>query len=200
MKIIGLCGQSGAGKTTALEEFLKMGFRVIDCDEISRFVTRPNTPCLSELESFFGEEIISPDKTLDRKRLAAIAFADGEKYAKLNEITHRHILEELDARLEMYKQKNEPFVIIDAPLLYESGLDKRCDKVIAVCADKEVRIKRITERDALTRDQALARISRQTSEEDLESLADFVVYNNGDLTELKKEINALVRKIGEEIE
>ena len=200
MKIIGLCGQSGAGKTTALEAFLKKGFAVVDCDEVARLVTRPGTVCLEELREAFGDDIIFPDGSLDRKRLAAIAFSDKEKHRRLNKITHFHILKKLDDIIKEKEALGFSAVVVDAPLLFESGLNKRCDKTIALLADEKVRLERIMARDFLTEEEARARISNQLSEKELERLSDFTVYNNEKKEDFLKEINAVVQKIGEEIE
>ena len=200
MKIIGLCGQSGAGKTTALEIFMSHGFPCVNCDELARLVTKKGTACLNELQKFFGGAIIYPDGTLDRKALAEVAFSSKEKHAKLCEITHRHILLELENRIEAAREAGERVLVIDAPLLFESGLAAWCDEVVALCADRGVRLERIMRRDGLTEEEALARISRQKDERELAERSSFVIYNNNNKAELEKEINKLVRKIGENIE
>ncbi len=200
MKIIGLCGQSGAGKTTALEAFSKHGFFIVNCDELARLVTEKGTPCLEELKSFFGDGIIRDDGSLDRRALADLAFSDNKLYEKLNEITHRHILSELEKRINEASVAGFGALVIDAPLLFESGLDKRCDKVIVLCADRGVRLERIMKRDGLTEAEALARISRQTDEKELARRSDFVIYNNKDKAQLEEQIGEVVRKIGENIE
>ena len=188
MIVIGLCGQSGAGKTTALEVFRKKGFGVIDCDRISREVTLPGSPCLDALASAFGGEIIAPDGTLKRQALADIVFSDGKRLEELNRITHRFILEEVFSRLDAFCEEGKEVAVVDAPVLFESGLDRHCDTTLAICADTEIRIDRITKRDGIDRDRALARIARQLSEKELVSLSDRVIYNNEGVDAFEKEI------------
>ena len=199
MKIIGLCGQSGAGKTTALDIFKKSGFATIDCDGISRDVTQADTPCLAELVETFGKDIMNPDKTLNRRRLGEIVFIDREKLATLNAITHKYILEEVEKRLSEY-EKSYSAVVIDAPVLFESGLDKRCDVTLALLADESVRVHRIMKRDLIGEAMAKERISRQLSQERLSALCDFVIYNNEDAHALEKNVLDFIRKIGESLE
>ncbi len=197
MIIIGLCGQSGAGKTTALEVFSKKGFGVIDCDKISRQVTLPGAPCVTALATEFGEEIIAPDGSLKRQALADIVFSDGKKLEILNTITHKYILDEVFERLDTFRQDGYGVAVVDAPVLFESGLDRHCDTTLAICADTEKRIARITERDSISRDRALARIARQLSEDELSRLSDIVIYNNGSVEEFEKSVTLYAEKIGD---
>ncbi len=200
MKIIGLCGQSGAGKTTALEVFEKSGFATIDCDEVSRFVTLPDSDCVRELADRFGNGILNPDKTLKRQALADIVFADSDSLADLNKITHRHILCEVYRRLDVFREKGYRVAVIDAPVLFESGLDRDCDTTLAICADLETRLRRIVERDGISRERAEARVSRQLSDAELSRLADRVIYNNCDFEEFYSEILKYVKEIGDDLE
>ncbi len=197
MKIIGLCGQSGAGKTTALEAFSKAGLAVVDCDVLARVVTQPPSPCLDELRQYFGNEIICENGSLDRRGLAKIAFSTPENHAALNRITHRHILILLEERIKRAEEDGYTALVIDAPLLFESGLDIRCDIVVALISPLEVRLERIMARDTITRDEALARITRQISEEELVSRSDYVICNDEDTAKLKNKVFELVQKIGE---
>lgn len=200
MKIIGLCGQSGAGKTTALEVFEKSGFAVIDCDEVSRYVTSPDSDCIRELSDRFGNGILNPDKTLKRQALADIVFADSDSLADLNKITHRHILCEVYRRLDEFREKGYRVAVIDAPVLFESGLDRDCDTTLAICADLETRLCRIIERDGIDRARAEARVSRQLSDAELSRLADRVIYNNSDIEKFYLEVLKYVKEIGDRLE
>lgn len=200
MKIIGLCGQSGAGKTTALEVFEKSGFATIDCDEVSRYVTSPDSPCIKALAQRFGESILNSDKTLKRQALADIVFSDAESLADLNKITHKYILEEVFRRLDTFRERGFKVAVVDAPVLFESGLDRDCDTTLAICADLETRLKRITERDGIDRERAEARVSRQLSDTELSRLAHRVIYNNSDAATFRREVLKYVKEIGDDLE
>ena len=195
MKIIGLTGNSGSGKTTACEFFKSAGFEIIDCDKLAREVVQKGQPCLLELCAFFGTDILNEDGTLNRKKLAEIAFADKELTQKLNEITHKYIIQRVNSLIENYKTQNETAVIIDAPVLYESGLDKICDFVVAVTADEDIRIERLALRDSITQDQAKQRFKHQKTAQFYKQNADFVITNNDNKEILKQNIDHILIKL-----
>ncbi|MBQ7897709.1 MAG: dephospho-CoA kinase [Clostridia bacterium] len=188
MKIIGVSGQSGAGKTTALEVLRSRGAYVIDCDKVSREVMEKNTPCTKELISVFGDSIASEDGEIYRKKLGEIVFSDKEKLQTLTEITHRYIKKRIFELLDGAKEEGERFAVIDAPLLFESGLDKICDVTLAVTAPKEERIERIIKRDGITRILAEKRISSQLSENELIKRSHAVIVNDKGLLELEEKV------------
>jgi dephospho-CoA kinase len=180
MITIGLTGGSGSGKGYISSLFAAAGVPVLDTDAVSRLVCMPGSDCLAELAERFGSSILLPDGSLDRRRLASLAFADSESTAALNAITHRHILAYCRRWLDMLRVDGAPAAIIDAPQLYESGFDAECDAVIAVVADCELRISRILARDGITREQAEQRLSRQHDDGFFRAHADFIIENNYD--------------------
>lgn len=185
MKVFGLCGVSGSGKGAVSTCFLRRGIPSVDTDAVYHDITSKPSPCLDELAKRYGKTIISESGALRRDVLGEIVFADGAALSDLNAITHKYILAE--AR-KVIKEKGElgiPFILIDAPLLFESGFDRECDGVIAVVADLDLRIARICERDGITEEAARRRISRQTSDDFLVSHADYVIENNGTPAELE---------------
>ena len=196
MKIIGLSGQSGAGKTTALEELRALGATVCDCDLVSREVMEKGKPCSRELISLFGDGIASPDGEIYRKKLAELVFFDKNKLERLTEITHRYIKERIFSLIDEARGRGDTLFVIDAPLLFESGLDKICDLTLAVTAPYEMRIARITERDGITRELAEKRLDAQLSEEELSLLADEVIENSGTLEDLKKAVRDFAKGKG----
>ena len=145
--IIGLTGGSGVGKSCASEVFEAEGFLIIDFDKISRDVTSAGSECLAELTQFFGDSILNADQSLNRRLLGEIVFSDKEKLSALNRITHKHILKKSDEITNANKDKN---IIFDAPLLFEAGLEKKCDYVVSVLADIQNRIERICRRDSIS--------------------------------------------------
>ena len=163
MKIIGLCGGSGSGKGAVARIFSSFGILHIDTDRVYHEITSHPSECLDALVAEFGIEI-APDGALDRARLREIVFSEpssNEKLRRLNRISHKFVIAEIELLIENYKANGAKGVLIDAPLLFESGLDGRCEKVIAVTASKEVRIARIMLRDGITLDAARKRISAQ---------------------------------------
>ena len=198
MKLIGLCGGSGSGKGTAASIFLKHSIPSVDTDALYREMTSCNSPCLDALSGEFGNSIIRPDGSLDRKALADIVFCGEDsqnKRKRLNEITHKFILDEARVRLEEFRRLGYPAAIIDAPVLFESGFDKECYVTVCVVADKNVRIDRIMSRDGLTESEAIRRINAQISDDDLIKKCNFYIRNDSDIDALSAEIDRLIDKL-----
>lgn len=175
MRIIGLCGRSGSGKSSFCKIAEEMGFKVIDCDVVYRSIVSKRTPCLDELEAYFGSEVVVND-SLDRARLAAIVFTDPDKLIALNEITHKHILKEVESILG--RLDSNASVILDAPTLFESGAYKMCDITVCVIAPDEDCLRRIMLRDGLDEEKAVQRLSNQHTNDFFTSRCDVVVYND----------------------
>ena len=195
MLIIGLTGGIGSGKSTVSEYLSKnMGLTIIDADQIARDVTRPGQETLLKLREAFGSEIINDDGTLDRRKLAGIAFQPDEKKKLLEKITHSAIREEINCRLRTSAAKHENAVVLDVPLLMESGIDGLCDTVWVVTTAKDVRIERISARDGITKEEINARINAQISDRERFARADEIIDNSGDKEALYREIERLIKK------
>lgn len=190
--IIGLTGSSGSGKSIAAEFFAEKGFFIIDYDKISREICNPGEPCLTELTEHFGCDIIDEKCELKRKKLGEIVFADKEKLALLNAITHKYILQKSDTLKE---ENNHRDIIMDAPLLFEAGLDEQCDYVVSILCDAEIQIQRIMERDGISHDTAKGRISSQHSHEYFRDKSDFCIYNNSTRQEFRAKLEKLLEDI-----
>ena len=171
---VGLTGPSGAGKSMASAVAAENGFFVIDCDKTARKAVEPGTPGLSALVSAFGNGILDADGFLNRKELAAAAFSSAEKTELLNKTLLPHIAALIEPEL------CREYVLLDAPTLYESGLDKKCDVTVAVLADVSERTERIIRRDGLTLNEARLRISAGKPDSFYLERADKILYNNGD--------------------
>ena len=200
MKVIGLCGGSGSGKGVVCSCFSKFGVPSIDTDAVYREMTDGDSQCLRALACAFGNSIISCDGSLNRKMLASIVFSgEGaeERRRTLNQIAHKFILEEARRRILKYKSEGYDICIIDAPVLFESGFDKECDRTVCVVADKSLRVKRIMMRDGLSESDALMRINSQKSDDELRHLCDFVIENNGDYEALLDEVLRVKKLITE---
>ena len=198
MKVIGLVGGSGSGKGCVCELLSEYSTYSIDTDRVYHEITSSDSPCLRELVSEFGEAVVGNDGALDRAYLRSIVFGTSdadEKREMLNKIAHKHILNEV--RKIILQKQNEGLraVIVDAPLLYESGFDAECDVTVCVIADEDVRIERIVLRDGISVDDAVKRIRGQLSNDELAARSDFVIENNGDLDELRSQLQNLIKKI-----
>ncbi len=196
MKVIGLTGPTGAGKSLFCEVFVSLGIPCLDTDLVARKVVEKGTDCLLELVECFGEGILLPDGSLNRKALGSVAFSSKEKLDKLNAITHKHITEAVVLWLEECKAKGSRAAVIDAPQLFESGENKICDITVAVIAEKDIRLKRIIERDSIDSEYAEKRMASQKDDEFFIDNCDYIIYNNGVSVLMKKDVIALAEKLG----
>ena len=190
--IIGLTGSSGSGKSVASKYFEKLNHFVIDYDKLTYEVYTKGEPCLNELTQNFGNDIIDQNGNLMRKKLGEIVFANKEKLNLLNSIVMKHILAKSEILINQNKNKN---IILDAPLLFEAGLDKICDKTIAVISDAEIQIKRIMERDGISYDTAKGRLDAQHTNDFFKANCDYCITNTGS----EQELTASCQKIWEEL-
>lgn len=185
MKIIGVTGGTGGGKTTITKAMEAFGAQVVDADCVARQIVEPGRPALSEIAA---EWDVVKDGVLDRKALAKIVFTDKTQLHKLNAITHKYVIEEIKSQLLNCKKD---IFVIDAIALFESGLAEICHTTVAVIADCDVRCERIMARDGLTRDEALMRINAQKKDSFYTERADFVIYNNNE--DVSEEIGRIIK-------
>lgn len=196
VKIIGVTGPIGSGKSTVsgiLHDEWKA--KVIDADQIAREVVRKGEKALSEMVDYFGPEILDEKGELIRSKLAEMVFGNEEKVKVLNAITHKHIMERLLNRLEQAKSEAWPegVIVVDVPLPVKHGFLDTVDEVWVVYADPETRIGRVMERSGLSRQEVIARMNSQMSDEEYLKLADKVILNNGSKEKLKEQIIRLMR-------
>ncbi len=187
--IIGITGGTGSGKSTACRELERLGCVVIDADAVYAELTRPGMPLLKMLADEFGADIAGGGG-LDRKKLAQRAFASEAASRRLNEITHREIKKEINRRIDAAKSR---VVVLDVPLLYEAGFDRRCDEVWVVTAPVETRIRRVMARDNISREEVIARMDHQLGDEERIARADAVI-ESGTIEELRESIAGLLRE------
>lgn len=191
MKVVGLCGQSGSGKGTVSSLFAELNVISIDTDKVYHNIISTDSECTRELIEFFGDGI-AQHPGINRSALRKIAFSSSESLSALNRITHKHILSTVRREIERIKSENTvDGIIIDAPLLFESEFDKECDATLAVTSDLEKKITRIIERDTITREQAIARLSSQIPDEVLKSKCDCFIENNSDAAKLRDKVHTL---------
>ena len=191
MIILGLTGPTGAGKSSLKTVAENLGYKVIDCDITARKAVEKGTKGLMALVNTFGEDILFSDGSLNRKALAQKAFSTPQNTELLNKILLPFITELVLKECEGDK------VLLDAPTLFESGLNEKCTATVGVLADRETRIERIKNRDNLSEDEALTRINAGKTDEFYKQNADFVIYNNGETEEFQKEFEVILSKIGE---
>lgn len=179
--VVGLTGQSGAGKSTVAAQLLTLpGVYCLDMDRIYRELTAPGQPLLRELAAAFSDAVVRPDGTLDRRFLSKAAFSSQENALRLNAVTHPAVLRETARRLDaLSADSGVRAVLLDAPLLFESGLDQQCDRIIAVVAPEEVRLARICRRDGLPEEAVRQRFSRQQPDDFYTRRADLTL-NTGE--------------------
>lgn len=180
--LIGLCGRSGSGKGYVAAKFAAYGIPSVDTDAVYRSMTAPSetySPCMQELVSAFGEEIANRDRSLNRRALAAIVFADdgADALKQLNKITHAHILRETVHIADALAKGGARAVIVDAPVLFESGFDAHCDCTLCVIAPEDISVARIVKRDGITDEEARRRLASQISAEELVRRCDYVIEN-----------------------
>lgn len=192
---VGLTGQSGAGKTTAGELFVEKNYGVINCDMVSRKVVSDGSNCLNALVSEFGVVILNPDNTLNRSCLAEIVFTSNDKLMKLNEIIFPYITDKIIQTAETLIESGFKVIVLDAPTLFESGMDRLCDIVVAVVADYTMRVNRIIERDNISIEMAQARIASQYDDSFFKQKADILISNDGNKEDLSQKLTKVVAYI-----
>lgn len=195
--IVGLTGPTGSGKSEVAHILAENQLPVIDADVLARRVVEPGSECLQRLVQEFTGDILNGDGTLNRRQLAKRAFATPEDTKLLNSITHPYIIELTKKILMRMEQTHEAAAIIDAPLLFESGMDSICDITVAVVAPFEKRLQRILQRDGMTEKQARSRMAAQNPEEYYTSRAAVVLKNDSSRERLHEQGEKLARKIRE---
>ncbi len=188
-KIIGLTGPTGAGKSSAAKVCKDFGFKHIDCDILARRAVEKGAKGLNAVVNAFGNDILNADGTLNRKALAEKAFKDTDSTELLNKTLLPFIKELVLAEIE------GEWVLLDAPTLFESGINKICFKTVAVLADREIRLSRIMARDNITSKAALLRINAGKKDEFYIENCDFIIYNNKSENTFNNEFSCLLKEI-----
>lgn len=192
--IIGLTGQTGAGKSTVAGMMKTLGAEIIDADQIAREIFISDIDCLKRLADIFGSDIIKEDGSCNRKLLAQRAFSTKENTLLLNQITHPCILNKTREYISMYAKAGAEIVVFDASQLYESGGEILCDFVIAVTAPQELRLQRILKRDHLSKEDAFLRIHAQNPEEYYTKKAEFIINGSQNKPSILQEVKEILRQ------
>ena len=194
MKIIGITGNSGSGKSTVSKLISKnYEAKIIDADKIAKEMTNNNGEYLQAIRQAFGNNVIKNNE-LDRKKLADIVFLNRTEKEKLDGLTFEYVVEEIKKELEANQNLDYQYIILDVPLLFESKLDKLCDYTIGVIAPKTEKIKRICKRDKLSKEKALQRLNSQPNDEFFTKNCNTVI-NNENKEETIKTVNEIMLKL-----
>jgi len=192
MKVLGLTGGIGSGKSTVASMFSELGADIIDADELARQVVEPGQPALAAILAAFGPTVVQADGRLDRKRLAEIVFADPVARARLNGITHPPIRELMNAEVET-RRMQPGLLILDIPLLFENARSESVEKTIVVWVDQATQLARLAARDGLEIGAARARIAAQMPLNQKKALADYFIDNSGTREQTHRQVEALFR-------
>lgn len=192
-KIIGLTGGIASGKTTVSDYLKERGYTVLDADAYSRKTTEKNGPAIPAIKQAFGDDIVNADGELDRKKLGGIIFNDADKRRELNGIVHPLIRDMMNGDEQKFIKKGHVF--LDIPLLFENGLNERCDFVVTVFVDRDTQIKRLTARNDLTVEEAEARINSQMPLTEKVRKSEYRLDNNGNLEALYEQIDRFTEEL-----
>ena len=193
MRVYGLTGNIGSGKSTVAAMFREVGIPVLDADRISREVTAPGSPAYREITKEFGPGILGPDGAIDRERLAGIVFSDPSRRALLERITHPAILAAMRESLEHLALEGHSAAIVEAALIHESGRKGILTAVISVRCDPSVQLRRLAGRGGMTREQAEARVAAQMDPEAKARASDYVIDNSGNIESTRRQVERLAR-------
>jgi len=178
--ILGITGITGSGTSTVAAILQKHGWHVISADKVAHDAIKKPQPAYVKITEAFGADILQPDEEIDRKALGALVFGNAEKLAMLESFIHPQVIAITHQQLQHHEK-----VVIDAPLLIESGMHKMCNAVWLVTAPDETRLQRIQSRDGLTREAALRRLQSRSSDEKLHQHTSLIIQNNADLATLQ---------------
>ena len=196
MKVIGLTGGTGSGKSVVSKSLAAAGAVIVDADKIAHEIILKGEPAYQEIIEYYGTGILDEEGNIIRKKLGEIVFNNKEKLAFLNQCTHKYITAEVKKQIAEAKEEGTATaIIVDAPLLLEAKLETVCDLVWVVYAEPEVRAQRVMARDGITYELAKARIANQKSWEEYKAAADAVIDNSKDLSYLEGQLNEILKTL-----
>jgi dephospho-CoA kinase len=194
--IAGLTGGIASGKSTLSRFLSEAGARIIDADKIARAVVEPGSPAYHEILSFFGDAVLLPNGKIDRKRLGDIIFNDPDKKARLDAIVHPRVFDRTTQIItDIASRSPDAVVIMDIPLLFETGMEKGLAEVIVVYAPKGIQLQRLMKRDGIDEQAAMARIQSQMPIEEKCKRATIVIDNSSTLSASRRQALAIVNQL-----
>ena len=197
MLTIGLTGGLSSGKSTITSWFLEKGIIVLDADQIVRQLQKPGSQLLYDLAHEFGPSVILENGELARDVLGSIIFHDEAAKQKLNAMIHPLVKQKLVEGMEQAKARGEQLVVLDVPLMFESGFESLVDRTLVVYVPREIQVKRLMKRDQIDESYALAKINSQMSLEKKRDLADYVLNNEYSMRELRTQFEQMFEMLWE---
>lgn len=191
MKVIGLTGGIGSGKSIVTQLLSELGASVVSADEVGHRCYQPGTEAWKDVVDAFGEEVVAPDGSIDRNRLAAIVFGDPDALKRLNQIMHPRMYDMMADQIEEYRQGGVEVVVLEAAILFEGGWAPLADEIWVTVASEATVVQRVKERNGLPEEQIRSRIRSQLSNEERKEKADLVISNDGGLDELREKVEKL---------
>jgi len=195
MKVIGLTGGIGSGKSTVSQLLHELGAVVLDADKVGHEAYQPNTETWLEVVSAFGRQILTSSGEIDRRVLSQIVFSDPESLARLNQIVHPRMYEMMKNQIDEFRRQRVKVVVLEAAILLEAGWTPLVDEVWVTVAPEQEVVKRTVERNGSSEEQVIARIRSQLSSEERAGRADVIINNDGSIDELKVKIKELWDRI-----
>lgn len=192
-RVIGITGGIASGKSNVCNVLRELGYKIIDCDEITFNLSKKGNILHKEIINYFGSEYLLEDGELDKKKLGSVIFNDQSKREALDRITHPIIKDELLRELKEYS--NEEVIFVEVPLLYESKFNLICDFVVCVYLDKNLQIQRLMEREGISYEFAKRKVESQMDLKVKGQLADYVIISNGSFEETRVQVLAFIGKL-----
>lgn len=193
--VVGLTGSISTGKSTVSKIFKEQGYPVVDADIGAREVVQPGTDGLNQIKETFGKQVILDDGTLNRAALGEIIFNNEKQRELLNGILSEHIRQWVVSKKDDYLKQKPAILVLDIPLLFESGYEKEVDQIMVVATSEEVQLERLMERDGISREEALKKINSQMSISKKIDLGNIIIDNNGTLSDTKKQVLEWINKL-----
>jgi len=195
MKVIGLTGGIGSGKSTVSQFLAELGAVILNADEAGHEAFKPDTEIWREVVAAFGRQVLTPDGNIDRKKLGEMVFGNAESLSRLNQIMHPRMYDMVKAQLEEYRRQGMSVVVLEAPLLLEAGWTSLVDEVWVTTASESTVLRRLHEQKGLSGEEALARIRSQLSSEERVKHANVIINTDCDLDELKSKVKQLWQRL-----
>lgn len=194
-RIIGLTGGIASGKSTVSTMFKEAGIPIIDTDQIAHDLYQKGTTVYDAIVTHFSSDILLTDQSINRKKLGQIIFANKTKRDVLNQIVHPEVYHVVDAEIERYKELDKPIVVVDVPLLFETGYDNECDATVVVYTTYENQIQRLMSRDQINEEYAKLKIDAQLSLDTKKEQATYVIDNSFSILDTKRDFNHVLEQL-----
>jgi len=197
---LGITGGVGAGKSVACDYLAQLGVTVVSTDQLAKNAVMPGMPAFDKIVHYFGGDILSADGSLNRKKLRRLITEDKEKKKMLEQFVHPEVFAGMAEAYQAAQKRRDPLIVVEVPLLFETGMASLFDYILTVTVNPDVRVKRIMERDHFTKEEALALMGIQMPEEEKIRQSDFVIENNGSLENARMRMGAIYKQLMRRIE